>query len=128
MKTFFYFFWSSPPNLRAISLQKKDNIRIWSKIFTRSLPHSEFVWSRLRKRPPTQVFEPPQTHYSGSVLGAILFYSQCMINTVICDQRANKSSSFVLLNASILRKYRRKPSLRSASVLQFIKLKLLHFC
>ena len=32
---------------------------------------------------------------------------------MVCDQIANKS--FVLLNASILGKYREKPSLRSAS-------------
>ena len=33
--------------------------------------------------------------------------------TVVCDQIANKS--FILLNASILRKYRKKPSSKSAS-------------
>ena len=37
------------------------------------------------------------------------------VYTAVCDQIANKSSSFVVLNASILRKYRGKPSLRSAS-------------
>ena len=33
--------------------------------------------------------------------------------TVICDQIANKS--YVIINSSILREYREKPSLRSAS-------------
>ena len=59
--------------------------------------------------PPKFLCPLPQTHYSGSVPDTVLFYSQCTIYTVVCDQIANKSSSFVLLNASILR------SLRSAS-------------
>ena len=45
--------------------------------------------------------------------------------TLVWDQIANKS--FVLLNASILEEYREKPSLRSASLQQFIELWLSHF-
>ena len=43
----------------------------------------------------------------------LLSFLQCAKYTVVCDQIANKS--FFLLNASILGKYREKPSLRSAS-------------
>ena len=43
----------------------------------------------------------------------LLSFLNCAKHTVVCDQIANKS--FVLLNASILREYREKPSLRSAS-------------
>ena len=78
---------------------------IWSKIFTRLQPHSECVWSQLRKRPP-QLFVPPETHNSGAGPVIILLYLQCTNYTVVWDQIANKSSLFVLLNASILRKYR----------------------
>ena len=53
---------------------------------------------------------PPETHYSGTGPVTVLSYLQCTNCTVVCDHIANKSSSFVLLNASILRKYRGKPS------------------
>ena len=43
----------------------------------------------------------------------LLSFLQCAKYIVVCDQIANKS--FVVLNASILGKYREKPSLRSAS-------------
>ena len=43
----------------------------------------------------------------------LLSFLQCWNYTLVCDQIDNKS--FVLLNASILGKYRKKPSLRSAS-------------
>ena len=43
----------------------------------------------------------------------LLSFLQRAKYTVVCDQIANKS--FVLLNASIMGKYREKPSLRSAS-------------
>ena len=43
----------------------------------------------------------------------LLSFLHCTKYTVVCDQIANKS--FVLLNASILREYRKKPSLQSAS-------------
>ena len=89
--------------------------RIWSKIFTRLLPHSEFVWSRLRKRPPAQVFVSPSAKHTTLAPCQVLY---CSIRS--CDQIAN--SSFVVLNASILRKYRGKPSLRSASFQHFIEL------
>ena len=80
---------------------------------------SKCVWSRLRNRPP-RAFVPPETHYFGT--GQLLLsYLQCTNYAVICDQRANKSYSFVLLNASILGKYREKPSLRSASLQQLIE-------
>ena len=120
MKTFFSFFWSSPLNLKVKSIQKKDNIGFGAKyspdrfripnsssLGCVSVPHPSFCATPF---PP-----PPQTHYSGSVPGTILFYSLCAIYTVVCDQIVNKSLSFVLLNASILRKYRGKTSLRSAS-------------
>ena len=65
---------------------------------------------------------PPETHYSGSGPVTVLFYLQCTNCTLVCDQIENKSSSFVFLNASILGKYREKPSLRFASFQQFIEL------
>ena len=55
---------------------------------------------------PPKVFVPPETHYSGAGPVTTLFYLQCTNYTVVCDQIANKSSLFVLLIASILRKYR----------------------
>ena len=108
MKTFFLFFWSSPPNLRAKSMQKKDNIGFGAKYSPDRcrIPNSSGLGCATC--PLLSFCAPPQTHYSGSVPGTILFYSQCTINTVVCDQTANKSASFVLLNASILRKYRGK--------------------
>ena len=43
----------------------------------------------------------------------LLSFLQCVKYTMDCDQIANKL--FVLLNASILGEYHKKPSLRSAS-------------
>ena len=61
---------------------------------------------------PPKVFcpAPPQkkTIHSESRHVTVLFYLRCKNCTKVCDQIANKSSLFVLLNASILRKYRRK--------------------
>ena len=62
-----------------------------------------------------KIFVPRETHYSGAGLITILFFLQCTNYTVVCNQIADKSSSFALRNASILGKYRGKPSLRSAS-------------
>ena len=69
----------------------------------------------------------PQALYSDSVPGTVLFYLQCTIYTVVCDQIGNKSSSFVVLNVSILRKYRGKPSLRSASFLAIYRTLIIAF-
>ena len=44
------FFWSSPEFKSKIRIKGRKH-RIWSKFFTRLLPDSECVWSRLRKRP-----------------------------------------------------------------------------
>ena len=55
---------------------------------------------------PPKVFVPPETLYSGAGPATTLLYLQCTNCTVVCEQIANKSSSFVLLNAGILRKYR----------------------
>ena len=117
-----FFFWSSPSNLRANSTLKKDNIGFGAKYSPDrcSIPNSSGLGC-VSVTPP-EFLCPPQTHYSGSVPGTVLFYSQRTIYTVVCDQIASKSSSFVLLNASILRKYRGKPSLRSASFKQFIEI------
>ena len=43
---------------------------------------------------------------------------QCTNYTVVCDQIADKS---LKLNANIYAEYREKPSLRSASLQQFIE-------
>ena len=65
---------------------------------------------------PPNVFLPHfETHYSGSGPVTLLFYLQCTNYNVVCDQIANQLSSFALLNANSLRKYRGKPSLRFAS-------------
>ena len=56
----------------------------------------------MSKRPLKSFCAPRNTLWPVS----ILFYLQWANDTVVCDQIANKSSSFVLLNASILRKYR----------------------
>ena len=115
MKTFFLFFRSSTPNLRAKSIPKKDNTGFGAKYSPDRcrIPNSSGLGC-VSVPPPSFCAPLPQTHYSGSVPGTVLFYSQHTIYTVVCDQIANKSSSFVVLNASILRKYRGKPSLRSA--------------
>ena len=105
------FFWSSPSTLRAKSIPKKNNIGFGANCW--GIPKA----SRLRKGFPKSFFAPflppPET---------VLFYLQCTNCTLVCDQIENKSSSFVLLNASILRKYRGKPSLRFARFQQFIEL------
>ena len=68
-----------------------------------------------------------ETHYSSAGPVTTLFYLhlQCTSYTVVCDQIANKSSSFFPLNASILGKYRGKPSLRFGSFWQFIEIAFL---
>ena len=121
MKTFF--FWSSPPNLRAKSTPKKDNTGFGAKYSPDRCRIPNLYGLGCVSAPPPKFLCPlPQTRYSGSVPRTALFYSQCTIYTVVCDQIANKSFSFVVLNASILRKYRGKPSLRSASFWEFIEL------
>ena len=77
MKIFFLFFWFLSPNLRAKSVLK-ENIRIWSKIFTtlrpcRILNASGPGWVSV----PPKVFVAPETHYSGAGSVTILFYLQC---------------------------------------------------
>ena len=116
MKTFFSFFQSSPPSLRAKSIPKKDNIGFGAKYSPDlcRIPNSSDLGC-VSVPPPSFCAPILQAHYSGSVPGTVLFYSQCTIYTVFCDQIANKSPSCVVLNASILRKYRGKPSLQSVS-------------
>ena len=107
MKTLFFIFWSSPPNLRAKSIPKKDNTGFGAKYLPDRcrIPNSS-GFGCVSIPPPKFLCPLPQTHYSGSMPGTILFYSQCTIYTVVCDQIAKISSSFVLLNIIfILRKY-----------------------
>ena len=109
MKIFFVFFWSSSPNLRAKSIPKKNNKGFGAKYSPDRCRIPNLSGLGCLSVPPPKFLCPPQTNYSGSVPGTILFYSQCTIYTVVCDHIANKLSSFVLLHATILRKYRGKP-------------------
>ena len=116
--SFFYFvslhlqIWGQNLYQRRITQDLEQNIHQIAAAFRIRLVSTAQVSPR-----PSFCAPLPQTHYSGSVPGrpTVLFYSQCTIYTLVCDQIANKSSSFVVLNASSLRKYRGKPSLWSAS-------------
>ena len=111
----FFIFLSSPPNLRAKSIPKKDNIGFGEKCSSDCSDISKAFGLGCVSVLPKIFCPPPETHYSGSGPVTVLFYLQCTNCTVVCDQRAIKSSLFVLLHASILRKYHGKPSLRFAS-------------
>ena len=110
---FFYFFWFSPPNLRAKSILKEDNIgfRAKSSQDCSRIPNA-FGFGCVSV--PQKVFVPPPNTLLRRQPVTILFYLQCPNYTVVCDQITNKSSSFLLPNASILGKYRGKPSSRCA--------------
>ena len=112
MKTFFIFL-SSLPNLRAKSMPKKDNTGFGAKYSPDRcrIPNSSGLGCV--SVPPPKFLCPPPPNTLLRLRAR--YYSLCTIYTVVCDQIANKSSSFAVLNASILTKYRGKPSLRSAS-------------
>ena len=102
MTTFFLFFWSSPPNMRANFVQKKNNIGFGAKCSPdRCLIPNSTGRRCVSVSSPKFLCPSPQTHHSGSVPDTILFYSQGMIYTVVCNQTANKSSSFVFLNVEL---------------------------
>ena len=91
-KDLFYFFWSSPPNLRAKSIPKEDNIVFGAKYSPDCCRIANASGLGCVSVPP-KVFVPPETHFSGSGPVIILFYLQCTNYTVVLDQIANKSSS-----------------------------------
>ena len=101
---YLFIFWYSPPNLRKKSIPKAENIGFGAKYSPDCCRIPNAFGFGCVSAP--QNFCTPETHYSGARPVTILFYLQCTNYTVVCDQIANKSSLFVLLNASILKKYR----------------------
>ena len=124
MKTFFYFFWSTPPNLRTKSVLKVDNIGFganYSPVCCRISNTYGCVSVRLLKRTP-KIFRAPRNTLLWRRACYYIVLLQCTNYSVVCDQIAHKSNPFVLLNGRIWGKYCGKPSLRSASLRQFIDL------
>ena len=114
------FLWSLPPNLRTKSVLKEDNLGFGAKYSPDGfrIPNASGPGCVNVSR---KVFLPLKTPYFSAEPVTIRFYLLCTNYSVVCDQRANESSSFVLLNASILGKYRGKQALRYASLQQFIE-------